>query len=95
MASTEDTIDKYGKCVEDTCGMCKLNKHTCTTCAVILYANDEDGDVTSDQDEYIKQLRPTQHPEHACADADAQAFKMVADAFASLRGAMAYALITQ
>eukprot|EP00959_Pyramimonas_sp_CCMP1952_P294613 6162143-Pyramimonas_sp.AAC.1 len=65
MAGTEDTTDKYAKCVEDTFG-CKLNKHTYTNCA----------------------LRPIQHPDLAGADAGAQATKMVADVFVSLRGAL-------
>eukprot|EP00959_Pyramimonas_sp_CCMP1952_P236382 4939865-Pyramimonas_sp.AAC.1 len=55
----------------------------------------EDGSVILDPDEYIKQLRPVQHPELPGADADVQAFKMVADMFVSLRGALAHALITQ
>eukprot|EP00959_Pyramimonas_sp_CCMP1952_P376735 7890555-Pyramimonas_sp.AAC.1 len=36
-----------------------------------------------------------QHPELTGAGADAQASKMVANVFVSLRGALAYALITQ
>eukprot|EP00959_Pyramimonas_sp_CCMP1952_P463709 9485399-Pyramimonas_sp.AAC.1 len=35
-----------------------------------------------------------QHPDCTGADADAKASKMVADMFVSLRGALAYALIT-
>eukprot|EP00959_Pyramimonas_sp_CCMP1952_P168513 3521147-Pyramimonas_sp.AAC.1 len=61
----------------------------------MIYTKDEDGNVTLDRDEYIKQLRPIQHPDQTGADADAQATKMVADTFASLRGALACALITQ
>eukprot|EP00959_Pyramimonas_sp_CCMP1952_P091721 1920069-Pyramimonas_sp.AAC.1 len=94
MAGTEDTMDKYVKCVEDAFVKCKLNKRTCTNCAV-RYTKDEDGNVTLDQDEYIKQLRPIQLPELTGAKADAPATKMVADMFVSLRGALAYALITQ
>eukprot|EP00959_Pyramimonas_sp_CCMP1952_P379506 7949618-Pyramimonas_sp.AAC.1 len=75
MAGTEDTIDKHVKCVEDTFGECKLNKHTCTNCAV-RYTKDEDGNATLDQDEYIKQFRPIQRPELTGADTDAQATKM-------------------
>eukprot|EP00959_Pyramimonas_sp_CCMP1952_P004464 93529-Pyramimonas_sp.AAC.1 len=73
---------------------CKLNKHTSTNCAV-SYTKDEDGAVFSDQGEYIKQLRPIQYPELTGAGADAEATKMVADLFVSLRGALAHALITQ
>eukprot|EP00959_Pyramimonas_sp_CCMP1952_P153972 3221282-Pyramimonas_sp.AAC.1 len=94
MADTEDTIDNYVKGVEDTFGKCKLNKHTYTNCAV-RYTKDEDGHVTLDQDEYIKQLRPIQHPGLTGADADARATKMEADMFVILRGALAYTLITQ
>eukprot|EP00959_Pyramimonas_sp_CCMP1952_P194479 4066520-Pyramimonas_sp.AAC.2 len=94
MAGTEDTIDKYVKYVEDTCGKCELNKQTCTDCAVI-YTKDGGGIVTLDQDGYIKQLRPIQHPDLTGADADAQASKMVADVFVSLSGALAHGLITQ
>eukprot|EP00959_Pyramimonas_sp_CCMP1952_P336094 7037599-Pyramimonas_sp.AAC.1 len=94
MAGTEGTIDKCVKCVEDTFGKCKLNKRTCTTCAV-RYAKDEDGSVILDQAECIEQFRPIQHSELTGADADAQASKMVADMFVSLRGAVSYALVTQ
>eukprot|EP00959_Pyramimonas_sp_CCMP1952_P087113 1822572-Pyramimonas_sp.AAC.1 len=94
MAGAEGAIDKCVKCVEDTFGKCKLNQHTHTNCAVI-YTKDEGGTVTADQYEYIKQLRPIQHPELTGADADAQATKMVADMFGSLRGALACALITR
>eukprot|EP00959_Pyramimonas_sp_CCMP1952_P060123 1256392-Pyramimonas_sp.AAC.1 len=55
---------------------------------------DEDGNVTLDQDEYIKQLRPMQHHEPTGADACATASRMVADMVVSLRGALAHALIT-
>eukprot|EP00959_Pyramimonas_sp_CCMP1952_P352369 7382892-Pyramimonas_sp.AAC.1 len=94
MAGTEDTIDKYVRCVEDTSGKCKLNKHTYTNCAA-RYTKDDDGNVTLDQYAHIKLLRPIQHPELTGADADAQATNMVADMFVNLRGALAYALITQ
>eukprot|EP00959_Pyramimonas_sp_CCMP1952_P169637 3543663-Pyramimonas_sp.AAC.1 len=80
--------------VEDTFGQCRLNKHTCTNCAVV-YTEDEGGNATLSRDEYIKQSCPIQHPELTGADADAQATKVVADMFVSLRGALAYALITQ
>eukprot|EP00959_Pyramimonas_sp_CCMP1952_P431165 9030221-Pyramimonas_sp.AAC.1 len=92
MAGTEDTIGKYATCVANIFGKCKLNRHTYTNCAV-RYTKDEDGNITLDQDAYIKQLRPIQHPELTSADADAQATKMVADTFLSLRGALACALI--
>ena len=48
-----------------------------------------------DQDEYIKQLRPITHPELTGAPAEAKATKVITDMFVSLRGALAYALITQ
>eukprot|EP00959_Pyramimonas_sp_CCMP1952_P455894 9472291-Pyramimonas_sp.AAC.1 len=91
MAGNEDTIDKRGKCVEDAFGKCILNQDTCTNCAV-GYTKGDDGNVTLDQDEDIKQPRPMQHPELTGADSDAQVSKMVADMLVSLRGALAYAL---
>ena len=94
MAGEEDTIDKYAKAVEGTFGKCKLNKHSYTNCAV-RYTKTEDGHVHLDQDEYIKQLRPIQHPELTGINADANASKTVTDMLVSLRGALAYALITQ
>ena len=75
-------------------GACQLNKHTYTNCAV-RYVKTEDGSVTLDQDEYIKQLRPIIHPELTGADAESKATKIVSEMFVSLRGALAYALITQ
>eukprot|EP00959_Pyramimonas_sp_CCMP1952_P319098 6676670-Pyramimonas_sp.AAC.1 len=78
MAGTEDAIDKCAKCVDGTSGKCQLNKHASTNCAARL-TKDADGNVTLDQDEYIKQLSPIQHPEFTGADADAEASKMVAD----------------
>eukprot|EP00959_Pyramimonas_sp_CCMP1952_P451623 9455950-Pyramimonas_sp.AAC.1 len=93
MACTRDTIDKYVK-LQDTFGKSILDMHTCTNCAVIC-TKDEGGNATLGQDVYIRQLRPIQHPELPCADADTQASKMVAYMFVSLRGALAYALIAQ
>ena len=61
MAGIEERIDNYIKCVEDTFGTCKLNNHTYTNCAV-RYTKDSVGNVTLDQDEYIKQLRPSYDP---------------------------------
>eukprot|EP00959_Pyramimonas_sp_CCMP1952_P364707 7637484-Pyramimonas_sp.AAC.1 len=80
--------------VEKVFGKCKLNKHSCTNCAV-RHAKKEQGDVIMDQDEYIKQLRPITHPELAGAAAEAKATKLIADMFVILRGALAYALLTQ
>eukprot|EP00959_Pyramimonas_sp_CCMP1952_P315129 6595923-Pyramimonas_sp.AAC.1 len=48
-----------------------------------------------DQDEYIKQLRPITRPELTGAAADAKATKLITDVFVSLRGALAYASLTQ
>ena len=47
------------------------------------------------QDDYIKQLRPISHPDLVGADPDATASKTVCDMFVSLRGALAYAALTQ
>ena len=42
-------------------------------------------DVSMDQDEYIKTLRPIQHPELTGAPAEAAASKIVSDMLVSLR----------
>eukprot|EP00959_Pyramimonas_sp_CCMP1952_P210000 4393826-Pyramimonas_sp.AAC.1 len=74
--------------------MCNLNNHARAICAV-RYAKDSDGNVILGQDEYIKQTRPVQHHVLTGADAEAEASNMVTDMFASLRGALVYALFTQ
>eukprot|EP00974_Lingulodinium_polyedra_P024813 2399829-Lingulodinium_polyedra.AAC.1 len=48
-----------------------------------------------DQDEYIASLRPIVSPELTGAPPDAKAIKVAADQFVSLRGALAYATLTQ
>eukprot|EP00959_Pyramimonas_sp_CCMP1952_P455975 9472419-Pyramimonas_sp.AAC.1 len=68
--------------------------NTCTNSAV-RYAKGCDGNVTLDQDESAKQLRPIQHPELTGADAEAKESKIVTDTFVSLGGALAYALIAR
>ena len=94
MAGEEDTIDKYVKAVEGTFGTCKLNRHSYTNCAV-RYTKTEDGHAHSYQDGCIKQLRPIQHPELTGMNAEAKAINTATDMFVSLRGALAYSLITQ
>eukprot|EP00959_Pyramimonas_sp_CCMP1952_P243143 5082563-Pyramimonas_sp.AAC.1 len=67
-----------------------IDKHV--KCVDVLgYTKYDDGNVTLDQDEYFKQLRPIQHPELTSADADAQTTRTVADMFVSLRSALAHA----
>ncbi len=94
MAGKEQKIDDYVKRVEQVFGKCKLNKHTFTNCG-IRYLKDKDGSVIMDQDDYIKTLRPIVHPELTGAAADAKVTKHIADMFVSLRGALAYATLTQ
>eukprot|EP00959_Pyramimonas_sp_CCMP1952_P196165 4101244-Pyramimonas_sp.AAC.2 len=60
MTGADAGVDSYVKCVESTFGSFKLNKHTYTNCAV-RYAKSSDGDVSMDQDDYIKQLRSIHH----------------------------------
>ena len=86
-------MDNYVKRVKSVFGTCKVHTHSYTNCAV-RYTKNEQGDVIMDQDEYIKRLRPITHPELTGAAADAKATKVVTDMFVSLRGALAYALIT-
>jgi hypothetical protein len=71
-----------------------MNKHLFTNCGV-EYAKLENGDVVMNQDAYIKTLRPIVSPELTGAPAEAEAERNVADQFVSLRGALAYTLLTQ
>ena len=94
MGGTESNIDYYQKAVEKVFGPCKISKRQYTNCAVRTTLTD-DHDVISDQDEYIKTLRPIVHSELTGAAAERDATKAVTDLFVSLRGAIAYAMITQ
>ena len=80
--------------MEATFGEVKLNKH-CYTCVGIRQEKLPNGDVQLDQDEYIKTMRPIVHPDLTGAKPEDPATKPVADQFVSLRGALAYATITQ
>ena len=62
LAGTEKRIDSYTGIVEDTFGKCKIHKHD-YTCIGVHHAKLENGDVISDQDEYIKTMRPIVSPE--------------------------------
>ena len=94
MAGQEKEIDNYTAEVEKVFGKCKLNKKTFTNCGV-KYAQLDNGDVTMDQDDYIKTLRPIMTPELTGAAAEQDATKLVTDMFVSLRGALAYTILTQ
>ena len=94
MGGLESEINHYQKEVEKVFGPCKINKRQYTNCAVRSTLTDQH-DVISDQDEYIKTLRPIVHSELTGAAADKDATKTVSDLFVSLRGAIAYAMITQ
>ena len=87
-------IDHYTYEVEKVFDKCKLNKNEYTNCGVrnIKHPN---GDVTLDQDEYIKTLRPIVSSELTGNAAEAAATKYIADLFVSLRGALAYTILTQ
>eukprot|EP00959_Pyramimonas_sp_CCMP1952_P465065 9487654-Pyramimonas_sp.AAC.1 len=78
VTGTDAGVDSYVKCVESTFGACKLNKHTYTSCAV-RYSKSSDGDVSMDQDDYIKQLRPIHHVDLAGSVSEEKASKPVAD----------------
>eukprot|EP00959_Pyramimonas_sp_CCMP1952_P365106 7645425-Pyramimonas_sp.AAC.1 len=94
MAGAEGAADGGVKRGEDTVGNCDLNNFTCRDCAASC-TKDGDGNATLDQDECTTQRRLIQQIELTGADAEARASKMVVDMFASLRGALAYAVITQ
>ena len=92
----EKVIDAYQASVEKVFGKCKSHKHEFTNCGV-RYKKDASTDyaVIMDQDEYIKTLRPIVSPELTGASADKEATKAVSDLFVSLRGALAYTVLTQ
>ena len=95
MAGTEEKIDRYQTAVERTFGPCKIHKHSYVNCAIRYFKDPVHGNVTLDQDEYIKKLRPIVSPELTGAPAEAEATTSVTNQFVSLRGALAYALLTQ
>ena len=94
MGGVEPQIDHYHKEVEKVFGPCKINKRQFTNCAVQSTLTKEH-DVILDQDDYIKTLRPIVHSDLTGAAAEKEATKIVTDLFVSLRGAIAYAMLTQ
>jgi len=78
MTGEEKEIEKYTTEIEKVFGKCKLNKHQYTNCGV-QFTKDKNGDVTMDQDAYIKTLRPIVHPELTGKNAEDKATKAVAD----------------
>ena len=71
-----------------------MSKRPFTICAV-QYTLLEDGSVSTDQDAYIKQLRPIVHAELTGAPAEKESTKNVSDQFVSLRGALVYTTLAQ
>ena len=94
MAGTEKDIDEYTRVVEKGFGKFKPSKHQFTNCGVRCTMT-SNHDIVCDQDEYIKTLRPIVHPELTGQAAEKEATKTIADLFVSLRGAIAYTLLTQ
>ena len=94
MTGQDDQINDYVRQVEKVFGQCKVNRHTFTNCGV-RHTKNASGDVILDQDEYIKQLRPIVSTELTGAPATAPATHNVTNQFVSLRGALAYTILTQ
>ena len=94
MTGVEHAIDRYTKHVEDIFGKCKVHKHEFTNCG-IRHKKLPNGDVTLHQEECIKTLRPIVTLELTGKPPEDPATKLVADQFASLRGALAYTVLTQ
>ena len=94
MTDVEPQIDSYVKAVESMFGKCKVTKRNFVNCGV-RHTKAPNGDVIMDQDDYIKTLRPITSHELTGAPADSPATKHVADLFVSLRGALAYTVLTQ
>ena len=94
MAGTENQIDIYKTKVDNVFGSTKIHKHEYTNCGVRSIM-DSQHNVSLDQDEYIKTLRPIVSPELTGASPEQEATKNLTDMFVSLRGAIAYVLLTQ
>ena len=94
MAGTENQIDIYKTKVDNVFGSTKIHKHEYTNCGVRSIM-DKEHNVSLDQDEYIKTLRPIVSPELTGASPEQEATKNLTDMFVSLRGAIAYVLLTQ
>ena len=69
--------------------------HTYMRACIPTYTHMDNGDVILDQDSYNATLRPIMIPELTGAPPEHEATKNVADMFVSLRGALAYATLTQ
>ena len=94
MTGTDKCIDSYVTAVEQVFGKCKVHKHQFTNCDV-RHTKNSNGDVILDQDEYIKTLRPIVSSELTGAPPQDKATRSVANSFVSLRGAIAYTVLTQ
>jgi len=94
MTGDEGHVDHYITDVEKVFGKCKVTKHQFTNCGV-RYTKRKHGDVAMDQDEYIKTLRPIVSHELTGKPPAETATKLVCDQFVSLRGAVAYTVLTQ
>ena len=94
MTGTASSIDACAKAVEKVFGPCNINKHE-FTCVGVKHRKLANGDVTLDQDAYIATHRPIASPGLSGRPAAEEASKKVADAFVSLRGALAYTALTQ
>ena len=94
MTGDEPIIDYYKAEIEKVFGPCKMTKHSFTNCGV-HYEKLKNGDVTLDQHDYVKTLRPIVSSELTGAKAENLAAKVVQDQFVSLRGALAYVTLTQ
>ena len=94
MTGTEDQIDAYKIEVDKIFGSTKIHKNEYTNCGV-RSKMDENHNVILDQDEYIKTLRPISSPDLTGASPEQEANKILTDMFVSLRGAIAYVLLTQ
>lgn len=94
MTGLEKKVEDYAKSVEAVFGSCRLSRHTFVNCGV-CYSKLSNGNVTMDQDDYIKTLRPIVSSELTGAPPEQKATKNVTDQFVSLRGALAYTAWTQ
>lgn len=94
MAGKEQAFDSYARTVEKVLGKCNIHKREFTN-AGVTHRKLPNGDVTFDQYAYIATVPPIVSNELTGQPAGAQATKRVSDAFASLRGALAYTAFTK
>ena len=97
MAGDRATIDLRVKAVEKTFGQLILQWHNFTNCGVRHIQNPETMECSMDQIEYVNALKQIRHPTYngGSDNRDTIVGAELFELFRSLRGAVAYALMTR